>query len=259
MNAPASLPANIINDIGIYLAPDEKIIKALSPFSSGKAAAGQVWLILTSHSIIFHTCEHGKEPLVALLPRKEIKEIEYFQRSAEIQLTFIPSRNTQKTSRLTFGRDKQDELEDFCEDLADLINFKKETAGGVKTYAAPRGAETTPDPQLRHAASAIRHVEKAPTLSTEPAEPPISAVPAASRTGESVKAPPPGIAAVKIVAPTPVKATSVDSAPIKGNNADYGEFKAGYVIVATLVSILVAFIWYKFFFALAGSNSAKSR
>lgn len=262
MNAPARLPENILTDIGIYLAPGEKIIKALSPFTSGKTGAGQVWLILTSQSIIFHTCETKKEPLVALLARNEIKEIEYFQRPGEITLTFIPTRNTQKTSRLTFNLAKQEELEDFCEDLADLINFKKETTNGVKSYITPKTlapalpstkpADQKPssinESELRHAASSIRHANQA-DAATKTDSPPLS-----SRKPELV-APP----EVKIVTPSPAPVVPPFTNMAGAASKDSGELKVGYFIVATLISVLVAFIWYKFFSSIASYGSSISR
>lgn len=271
MNAPASLPENIRNDISIYLAPEEKIIKALSPFGTAATTAGQVWLILTGQSVIFHTCETGKEPLVAMLPRKDIREIEYFQKQNGVQLTFVPSGKGQ-VSRLNFAPEKQEELEDFCEELADLINFKKETASGVKIYNAPRSEPTAlpasqkpaasvagrqssdGEPELRHAASALKHADKPEPATASAVEKtaakaaPVSAVeapprPAARPTMET--------AGVKII-----KAHEGRSTP--GRSSGNGrEITAGFVIAATLISLLVAFIWYKFFMLVAGWKESR--
>lgn len=285
MNAPASLPDSIHTDIGIYLAPGEKILKALTPFAAG--AAGQVWLILTSQSVVFHTREAGKEPLVALLPRKDIKEIEYFQKQSGVQLTFIPAGNSQKVSRLNFGPEKQEELEDFCEELADLINFKKETASGIRIYSPPssatpaaatskqqtatpaaataqtgqtRQAPAAVEPELRHAASSIRHADK-PEISAMPKTDasPTQAVsdsdkPAEPRLTRQSPAP----AEVKIVKPSAGKSSGQQ---VNASNATDGnnEFRASYVIIATLVSLLVAFIWYKFFMIVSGWKEPRNR
>ncbi|MDD3148577.1 MAG: hypothetical protein PHD82_14885 [Candidatus Riflebacteria bacterium] len=304
MNAPAGLPENIRADIGIYLAPEEKILKALTPFAPG--APGQVWLVLTSHSVVFHTCETGKEPLVALLQRSDIKEIEYFQKQSGVQLTFIPSRNTQKVSRLNFGPEKQEELEDFCEELADLINFKKETPSGIKIYSPPaanksaatpapprkqqdqakskppvtastpaqasqnrKPAATIEEPELRHASSAIRHADKqqAPassetvTVSKPEAHGKDDSEPAKPSPGLS-----PDLAEVKIVRPASSIGNSVvsgigssSSAATKSANSSSAavtskgeEHLARYAIVATLISLLVAFLWYRFFMMVSG-------
>lgn len=258
MNAPASLPENIRNDIGIYFAPAEKILKALTPFAAG--APGQVWLILTNQSVIFHTREAGKEALVALLSRKDIKEIEYFQKKSGVQLTFIPTRNSQKVSRLNFGPEKQEELEDFCEELADLINFKKETASGIKIYNPPISTATSPskagtnranpttETELRHATSAIRHTDK-----SESVTPPKVETSVETKT-EVRSAPEP--AEVKIAKPSITNTTKTQTVTSQANSGDNG-FPASYVIIATLVSLLVAFIWYKFFMIVAGWKEPK--
>jgi hypothetical protein len=44
--------------------------------------------------VIFHTCKKNKEPLIALMARKDIKEIEYYEREKDIQITFVPKKNT---------------------------------------------------------------------------------------------------------------------------------------------------------------------
>ncbi len=281
MNAPASLPENIRSDISIYLAPGEKIIKALSPFGNAATTAGQVWLILTGQSVLFHTCETGKEPLVAMLPRKDIREIEYFQKQTGVQLTFVPTGKGQ-ISRLNFAPEKQEELEDFCEELADLINFKKETASGVKIYSAPRGEpvassasdihvavnkpavtvsgrqSSDSEPELRHAASALKHTDNAeptaaPAVEKPPAKP--AAVPEVDRADKPTPPRPvprpvidtAGVKIVKAHAGRAVPETSASSSSGRGR-----EITAGFVITATLISLLVAFIWYRFFILIAG-------
>ncbi len=276
MNAPSGLPESIRNDVGIYLAPDEKIQKALSPFAGNSSPTGQVWLILTDNSVIFHTRESGKEPLVALLPRKEIGEIEYFQRPSGVQLTFVPKKNTSKVSRLNFGVEKLDELEDFCEDLADYINFKKETSSGIKTYAPPlrqpenlgettdslaaKQPRTIDTNNLKHAATAIRHADKpAPALKetatqTAPTEKVFTnSVDTAKPAATVDKAV--GMPDVKIVKPAP--SAKVNSEEVLTAATGESEFNPVYVVLATLISLLVAFIWYKFFMMLAGWKSTK--
>lgn len=238
MNAPASLPENIQNEIGIYLDPGETVLKAISSTALKDEKSGQIWLVLTTRSIFFHTCELEKEPVIALLARDAIKKIDYFQRRNEIVLTFIPARNPHSTTRLSFGIDKQPQLEDFCEDLADLINFKKETAEGVKTYAVP-AQPSNQMPELRNAVSATRHVERPDS-------------PADLSTGTTVSnathkhVSPPEKAEVKIVT-QPGQSTENDKR--LNTNSLYG---FGYILAATLISVLVAFIWYKFFSMLSG-------
>ncbi len=257
MVSVAGIPEKIRQDIAIYLGPDEKILKAISP-DSGKIA-GEVWLLLTSNSIFFHTCEKGKEPVVALIGRNEIKEIDYFQKPAEIVLTFVPSRNPGNTTKLTFPIGKKSELEDFCEDLADLIDFRMETKAGVKVYPRPEESKSRSQkaPESKSPAKvATEKSEKGNTvLSTGAAkadesdksgkstksqgtvEKP-SIIEKKSSTQSSKPAP-----ELKIVA-APGKIEKTGSAEPKENDAAP---TARYIVVATLVSVLVAFIWYQFF------------
>ncbi|MEW6711411.1 MAG: hypothetical protein AB1403_16420, partial [Candidatus Riflebacteria bacterium] len=75
----AAIPENIRQDISIYLAPDERVLKAVNSIS-GKSSAGEVWLILTGQSIFFHTREPAKKTVVALVARNDLKEIDYHQK-----------------------------------------------------------------------------------------------------------------------------------------------------------------------------------
>ncbi len=245
MSQSLKLPEKIKGDISIYLAPEEKLLKAVSSSTTGTGQTGQVWLILTSHSIFFHTCQAGKEPVIALIERKALREIEYFQRPEEIVLTFVPVQKPQNTTRLPFSIEKRAELEDFCEDLADLIIFKKETQGGVKTYTSPVKLPDQPkiptplEESLRNAASATRtNPAQTQKTTTEPAKPLV--------TG-SEKQP-----EVKIVDRTtsfqPSKEISREASFNKAENKSFsGEFKVSYIIAATFISVIVGLIWYQFF------------
>lgn len=251
MSVPAKLPEKIKNDISIYLAPEEKLLKAITSTVNNQQSGGQVWLVLTSNSVFFHTCQTGKEPVIALLERKAIKEIEYFQRAREIVLTFVPARNPQNTTRLSFAMEKRDELEDFCDDLADLINFKKETAVGIKTFAVPPGEAP---------ASESATEKKMPVAPAKPKEPEIRHVTSATRYSENVEPAP-----KQEIITTPVTPTEAGPPEVKIVNqtarltsasltSSSEGFKASYVVIATIVSILVAFLWYQFFKSLSDTR-----
>lgn len=268
--ASLNLPEAIRNDISIYLAPGEKVLKAIKSSAERTTSKGQVWLILSSGSVFFHTCETGKEPVIALLSRREIREIEYFQRTSEVVLTFVPARNPQNVTRLSFSNTQRPELEDFCDDLADLISFKKETSAGVKTYSAtatvemPRPtAEVTelPPSAMRSAVSSVKHSTKPATDSRPKVEPVVSAAVEAEVKPE-----------VKIVKPVESVETQPQAAPLRQSPveapitrpADKSSAKivagmqVGYIIAATFISVLVAFLWYKFFSSLSNVNSRSS-
>ncbi|PKL45835.1 MAG: hypothetical protein CVV41_02190 [Candidatus Riflebacteria bacterium HGW-Riflebacteria-1] len=278
--ASFSLPEAIRNDISIYLAPDEKVLKAIRSSAGRTASKGEVWLVLSSGSVFFHTRETGKEPIIALLSRREIREIEYFQRVSEVVLTFVPSRNPQNVTKLSFLNAQRPELEDFCDDLADLINFKKETQAGVKTYSAtatvemPRPANgdgETPSSALRSTASAVKHFAT-PAAENKPKIAPVAPASPASPAAEPVKAQP-EVKIVRSSSPepmfpkTPPKAEEPIVSPVlpqvvkavakSGDKAADGGISVSYIITATLISVLVGFLWYKFFNALATMKSRK--
>lgn len=266
--ASLSLPEAIRNDISIYLAPDEKVLKAIKSGAGRPPSKGEVWLVLSTGSVLFHTRETGKEPLVALLSRREIREIEYFQRASEVVLTFVPARNPQNVTRLSFSNSQRPELEDFCDDLADLINFKKETQAGVKTYSATSTVEM-PRPAtegaevLRSAASSVKH-SAMPVAENRPKVAPVTPVAEPARVKPEVKIVRSSPAAEPVFPRTPPKAEESVSAPVSAPAVNAGDKSAArsgagmpvsYIITATFISVLVGFLWYKFFSSLATMKS----
>ncbi|EKD83332.1 MAG: hypothetical protein ACD_39C00745G0002 [uncultured bacterium] len=263
-----NLPEAIRNDISIYLAPGEKVLKAIKSSAERTASKGQVWLVLSSGSVLFHTCETGKEPLIALLSRREIREIEYFQRASEVVLTFVPARNPQNVTRLSFSNAQRPELEDFCDDLADLINFKKETVAGVKTYSAtstvemPRPAAEAVEPPpsaMRSAASAVKHSARPEAENRSKVEP-VTPV-AVPEVKPEVKISTPSVTADVKGSELPSDKGSPAPRPLsyqvseKGAAISGAGLRVSYIIAATFISVLVGFLWYKFFSALSGMNS----
>ncbi len=220
----AAIPAAVKEDISIYLGPDEKVVKAISSVSGKIASIGEIWLLLTSHSIFFHTKEHKKEPVIALMPLKDIKEIDYFQKTAEIILTFVPAKKQGNSTRLSFPASKRAELEDFCDDLADLINFRMETTNGVKVFPRPsEPAKPATSDALTKEPLSRKPTDKASAKNEMP-----------SLTKESVKTVPSKSAEVKIV----------------GTSSQNKSFSLKYALLATLISVIVGYVWYQFFRAL---------
>ncbi|GAB4274446.1 MAG: hypothetical protein Kow0029_14800 [Candidatus Rifleibacteriota bacterium] len=230
MVGAAEIPEEVRQDISIYLGPQEKILKAVSSISGKIEAIGEIWLILTTHSIFFHTREFKKEPVIALISRNDLKEIDYFQKQSEISLAFFPKKKQGNVTRLTFPIEKKEELENWCEDVADLINFRMETATGVKVY---------PKPAQEHSSDA-----SAPSV-TKPAaknDIPDKKIPAQAKHPEKTT-----LAAAKTLFKTDDVRIVATTGKTGENMSPPGNFNAKYVIIATLVSILVAYIWYSFF------------
>ena len=246
-----SLPVEIQQDISIYLGPDEKILKYISSVSGKFKAIGELWLILTTDSIFFHTREFKKEPVIALLPKKDIKVIEYFQKTTEIVLTFKPKKAIQSTTKLSFPIDKKGEVENFCEDLADYIDFKKETKEGIKSYGQTAKAESTQTKVEEKTSS----TKKSPTTSgssvkstsKESTKPIVTANPKPKPEENKPAASPKkdfGPKITKNISPTQTK-----EAASKNKELEIGSPK--FVLIATLISVIVAFIWYSFFKAIS--------
>lgn len=246
------IPENIRQDISIYLGSEEKILKALSLVSGKIEAVGEIWLILTSHSIYFHTRELSKEPVIALLPRNEIKEIDYFQKQYEITLTFFPKKSNANSTRLSFPIDKKGELEDLCDEIADLINFRMETPAGVKVYPKPSELQSKPSEEPK------KDIKKAPTSPSSTREIGKSEI-KDSKPAQKADPRQSSGATSKVVASSSPK-TSVPNVKIVSSTTDEkincksGNQEAKYVLIATVVSILVAFIWYQFFKAIGNKT-----
>ncbi|MDN5278604.1 MAG: hypothetical protein PWR01_2569 [Clostridiales bacterium] len=249
------IPENIRQDISIYLGPEETIIKALSSVSGKIEAIGEIWMILTTKSIFFHTREFEKESVIALISRSDIKEIDYFQKPTEIALTFYPRLKQKNTTRLSFPIEKKKELEDFCEEIADLISFRMETASGVRFYPKPdeQKTESTGKEQTQKASNLTKDSVKSGTDAPEkkPVVEPL--VKGKTKTEPSIKSEKLAESFVKPERNSGPKVKIVSSADTELNKKS--DTKSGpearFVIIATVVSVLVAFIWYQFFKALA--------
>jgi hypothetical protein len=243
MSGRPKLPDNIKQDLSIYLAPDEKILKSINIASGKFETTGQIWLVLTDKSILFHTKRHEKDPVVALIARNNIEEIDYFQKQSEIVLTFYPKKNRSNASRLTFPIASKAELEDFCEDLADLINFRLENKNGVKVYPkAPvekQPVQATPSGEAKKPEKAEKTVKP---------EKPAKAAQATKTKQKDSR--PKKVAGVKIFTRNN---SSKSASPQSSENGAFS-IKPGFIIASTVVSIIVAFIWFKFFHLLTHKN-----
>lgn len=248
MALPPEVPDSIRQEIAIYLGADERILKVISSMSERIEAVGEVWLILTNLSVFFFTRRHGREPVVALLARKDIREIEYFEKINGIVLTFVPERNPASSTRLSFPLSRKESLEDFCEDLADLIRFKKETPAGVKSYkqdAAP-GSHKPVQPAPSSATKTVTE----PAAKTVTGAKPTSAAKVLAdgkvRIVQGAQSAPDSSPPKKVS-----KTQSVKAAPAQNKTSELKSPSDNsaclYVVMATSLSILVGFIWYKFF------------
>jgi hypothetical protein len=239
MVRPSDIPVSVRDDISIYFEPEEEIKKAICSVSGKIKAIGEVWLLLTDRSIFFHTREYSKDPVVALMSKKEIKEIDYFQKANELILTFVPEKKPANFTRLSFPVSKKAELEDFCDDIAELINFRLETPEGVKVYPKPETTAFEADKSAKEQVKAKKandNAGNAKKTDSFASEKKTADSFSRSFSGNSNKP------EVKIVS---------------AQKSFQGSFSIKYALIATLISLIIGFIWYQFFKTL--SSFKKSR
>ncbi len=267
---PGILPENVKQELQIYMGPEEKISGFIcTSGSTNSPAKGEIWLVQTNDSVYFHTVEFSKEPVVALLKKKDIKVVEYFQRPKEISLTFFPKGSLGNSTRITFPISQQIGLELFCEEIADLIYFKKETRQGIKVFE--NGAQ---EPDSKESPVTLVPGAKIPagTIPKKVAKPLAPKVPPAkpeepkkqeseqktdavqkNRTTDTARQSEPAYKTEKkqepkpseVPAPSANVTSSPQPKPSKKSSIEIGSAK--FAIIATLISVFVAFIWYKFF------------
>ncbi len=273
METTPQLPESVLRDLQLYLSEGETIRKAISSASGVVGRMGELWMVLTDRTVYFHTREFGKEAVVALLMRRDIESILYFQSKRGYTLTFTPRSAPQNITRVSFPREQRDPLEDFCEELADLIEFQAEGHPPIKPG----------EPLLAPSADSRPSAPPAPPITT------VSTVPAigSPRMGEPDRAaqddqfPPSGSggdsAAPAVLPPAPdvrlarpmgprdmdrfaaagassaPSPEAVGTQPVKTPDVrlSVGEGPGlRYTAVATLVSLAVGLLWYWLFRAL---------
>lgn len=284
METTSLLPDSVLRDLQLYLADGEAIRKAISSASGVVGRMGELWMVLTDRTVYFHTREFGKEAVVALLLRRDIDSILYFQSRRGYTLTFTPKSAPQNITRVSFPREQRDSLEDFCEELADLIEFQAEGHPPIK----PGEPLLMPVPDSRPPAPPappITTVSTVPAIgspraceSERPSQERLSPSPGTVGTGgaEPAVAPAPDVRLAKPMGSPDLRRSGVGgplpaSFGVGPNESDRlvgggsgaqpsappdvrlasGEGPGmRYTVVATLVSLSVGFLWYRLFSAL---------
>lgn len=255
MAVSSHLPDEIKKEIHIYLADDEKVLKAIGSTSGKLGAIGEIWLILTSLSVFFFTRRYGREPVVALIERKNLDKVEYLQKISDITLTFIPKRNPSSATRLSFPIEKHEDVDNFCEELADFIQFKKQTTDGIKSYQPEQKKQEqsyarsvrSSDPNVkivsRSKSSKPRILEttnlKTPQNKADIAEPqtatanhpPSKELPAFNQKNNQ-----------KVFPQSQLDDSETETVSLS------------FIFSATLISVIISVIWYYFFKSISSSN-----
>jgi hypothetical protein len=228
MSQENRIPPVVLQDLSLYMSPGEKVLDALASTSGPVGKIGELWMILTDQTVYFHTREHGKDPVVALIARKDLNAVDYEPHAEGVTLTYIPARFPKNTVRVPFTKDQTKQVNAFCEELAksapvDLVEASNRPAlpgpatGNTPGAIAPdRAAPVAVPPSAKRANPPLLKTPKSappPAQGTLPREffthrggP----VPAAN----TPLTPPAGSATTTTTAPTmtPVSATTTSSA-----------------------------------------------
>ncbi|HOT28719.1 MAG TPA: hypothetical protein PLU72_11060 [Candidatus Ozemobacteraceae bacterium] len=277
METTPQLPESVLRDLQLYLSEGETVRKAISSASGVVGRMGELWMVLTDRTVYFHTREFGKGAVVALLMRRDIDSILYFQSKRGYTLTFTPRSAPQNITRVSFPREQRDSLEDFCEELADLIEFQAEGHPPIKPgepLLAPSSDARPPSPP----APPITTVSTVPAIgsprvgdperATQGVQSPPGGPDVGPDVGPAEPAAPATVPDVRLARPMGTRETgrsagagassaqSPDSAgaqPVSPPDVRlaFGEGPGWrYTAVATLVSLAVGFLWYRLFCAL---------
>ena len=171
MDDAVKLPDAVRQDLDLYLDDGEQFLHALPSASGLIGKLGELWLVLTDRRLYFHTREYGKESVVALLPRRDLGSVLYFQQKKGVTLTFTPKSSPQNTTRVFFPASQTAEVDTFCEELADVIHFQREGAPapiiGPSTTSRPSSSPGSPPAARGDKASA-----RPPAAAPAPPPPP---------------------------------------------------------------------------------------
>lgn len=216
MSDKIKLPPQVKSEIDLYLAEGETILEAIPSTTGSVGKLGELWMLLTDRNVLFFTCEYHKDPVVALIGRKELKAITYEPHPVGITLTFVSRHRPQHPTRIAFLRAQGPLVNRFCEELSkdaafEVITPDEKTDAAARPGAAPTaavkpGSEASPASSPPVQNSPAPEVTAVPTsIPTAPPVPPASSasdgtspVPA-SKTESVHTASPPPLAAEKKV------------------------------------------------------------
>ncbi len=170
------LPPQVQEEISLYLAGDETILEAIPSTTGSVGKLGELWMLLTDRNVLFYTCEHKKDPVVALIGRRDLQSISYESHPSGVTLTFISIHRPQHPTRIAFLRAQRPLVNRFCEILSKDVSF--EVVGGEEQTET--SAKTPPVEGSKPAS------EKVPPVAAEAAAKPSSAPAPSPSTDPSI-------------------------------------------------------------------------
>ena len=245
---PPKIPESVMKEISLYMSAGEKIVDAIASASGPVGKLGELWMILSDQTVIFHTKEYGKNPVVALISRKDLKVVKYDQHVSGTTLIFVPASHPKNIIKVPFPKIQRPQVNRFCEELAKTIPFE---LVGQKEQASLEAPPAAPDNRT------VPVTGK--QTATAPAPKPASSV--IDGQGRSFPAAPgSGVKIVKTPAPkppAPEKPASIISSPSQAAETAEMIFdppSVKFVLTATALSVLVGFLWYRLFKSLFDSK-----
>ncbi|MBF0503193.1 MAG: hypothetical protein HQM09_23905 [Candidatus Riflebacteria bacterium] len=281
---PLNLPEALQSEISLYMSEGEKIIDAISSASGPVGKLGELWMIITDRTLFFYTREFGKNPVVALISRADVKMATYSQTPTGVTLTFQPRNHPLNTVRVPFPIGQLKEVNRVCEELSKSMPFEMvsdksrllpgktasptspvtsaHTSKPTSLRAIPGGKDSQP-PEWKasdQSAKSSPTPPPAPTPATSsarpaPATPPFVPPVVPPSVTQPVKSSAPPAARIPATATSPASpGLSSGSATDIRINLSEEAVSYRFVALASLISLLVAYIWYRLFVSLSDRN-----
>ncbi|MBF0410545.1 MAG: hypothetical protein HQM10_24580 [Candidatus Riflebacteria bacterium] len=124
MRCSKLIPESVREEISLYFAENEKVIAAISSESGPIGKLGELWMVLTDLNLFFFTREYGKDPVIAMLPKADVRVVTYSQNQSGVTLLFHYKTHPVSPVRIPFTKNQITALNHFCEELAKTVPFE---------------------------------------------------------------------------------------------------------------------------------------
>ncbi len=277
-----TLPTEVQHDVAPFLEPGEQLLDAVRSTSGPVGKLGELWLILTDHNVLCYTREYNKEAMVSRIGRQELAKVKYEHHALGTTLTFVPANRPQNAMVVPFPKQQRPQVNRFSELLSTSVAFEVVTPQ-ERTVKAPSATATPTTEKPAAPAPAAKPAPPAPAPTPVPPKPATPPTAGASPVSTAAKTPAPAALDLRSVlaAPGAGNPGSRDSAekpisPVAGKNHEApttgpatptSEAAAtgvsptvvresttpgtiAQVTLATVLALLVGWLWYRLFVAL---------
>lgn len=250
MKEDYKVPQNVLKEISLYMSPGEKVLDAILSASGPVGKIGEIWMILTDLTVLFHTKEYGKDPVVALISRKDLQMVKYDHHPNGTTLVFVPSSRPRNTIKVPFPKNQRVHVNRFCEELSKTIPFELVGENDKRILESP----PEPQPEIKAKSTVVK--PPAPPSSGPPAslrktEPPKKeVVPEPPKSVQNPIVPPPPIETKPAGLPADssvkvVKEASPQPEIVEVSDEPFNLVK--FAFLSTVIALLVTFLWFQLF------------